>query len=54
VCEANFYSGEYALLKKEKKEAVRLFQLAAQDCPRDFIEWDGAKNELRALGVALQ
>ena len=46
TCEANFYAGEFALLKKDKKEAQRLLQLAAKDCPRGFIESTGAIAEL--------
>jgi len=46
TCEANFYSGEFALLKKDRKEAQRLLQLAANDCPRGFIESTGAIAEL--------
>ena len=36
LCEANFYSGELALLQGAKEEATRLFRLAAADCPRGF------------------
>jgi lipoprotein NlpI len=46
TCEANFYSGELALLKKDGKEAQRLLQLAANDCPRGFIESTAAVAEL--------
>ncbi len=46
TCEANFYSGELALLKKDGKEAQRLLQLAANDCPRSFIESTAAVAEL--------
>jgi lipoprotein NlpI len=46
TCEANFYSGELALLKKDKKEAQRLLQLAAHDCPPSFIESTAAVAEL--------
>jgi lipoprotein NlpI len=38
TCEANFYSGELAFLKKDKKEAQRLLKLAADQCPPSFIE----------------
>ena len=48
TCEANFYSGELALLKKEKPEALRLLKLAANDCPRGFIESTAAIAELIA------
>jgi lipoprotein NlpI len=50
VCEVNFYSGELALLQGTQDEAVRLFRLAAKDCPHGFVEWDGANAELKALG----
>jgi lipoprotein NlpI len=53
LCVANFYSGELALRRSAKDEAVRLFQLAQSDCPHTFIEWDAANAELRvALGAA--
>jgi lipoprotein NlpI len=52
VCEANFYSGEFALQRGVKEEAARLFHLAAADCPRDFVERPAAYAELRALGVS--
>ncbi len=46
TCEANFYSGEFALLKKNRPEATRLFKLAAKDCPLGFIESTAAVAEL--------
>lgn len=49
TCEANFYSGEFALLKKNKKEAQRLLKLAAADCPSSFIESTAAIAELIPL-----
>jgi lipoprotein NlpI len=49
TCEANFYSGELALLKKNKKEAQRLLKLAADDCPPSFIEATAALAELIPL-----
>ena len=52
VCEANFYSGELALRNGAKDEALRLFRMAAADCPKSFNEWDAANAELKALGVA--
>jgi lipoprotein NlpI len=51
VCEADFYSGEFTLRRSAKEEAVRLFRLAAANCPRDFVERPAAYAELRALGV---
>jgi len=49
TCEANFYSGEFALLKKDKKEAQRLLKLAANDCPPSFVESTAAIAELILL-----
>ena len=46
TCEANFYSGEFALLNKNTGEALRLLRLAASDCPRGFIESTAAIAEL--------
>jgi tetratricopeptide (TPR) repeat protein len=46
TCEANFYSGEFALTKKKKQEALPLLKLAARDCPRAFIESTAAIAEL--------
>jgi len=46
TCEANFYSGELALLKKNKKEAQRLLKLAADQCPPSFVETTAAVADL--------
>ena len=47
TCEANFYSGEFALLnKKSKPEATRLLKLAAKDCPLEFVESTAAIAEV--------
>ena len=51
VCEANFYSGELALSKGAKDDATRLFKLAADGCPKNYIEWSAATLELKALGA---
>ena len=48
-CEADFYSGEFALLKKNRQEALRLLRLAASGCPRRFIESTAAIAELIIL-----
>jgi lipoprotein NlpI len=50
ICEANFYGGELALLNGAGGDAVRLLKLAASDCPKTFIEYDGASAELKLLG----
>jgi lipoprotein NlpI len=50
VCEANFFGGELALQQGATQEAVRLFHLAATDCPRSFREYWAATAELQNLG----
>lgn len=52
-CEAHFYSGQYALIQSNRDEAVRLFQAAAKECPRGFIEGIVAAAELKGLGEKL-
>jgi lipoprotein NlpI len=52
VCEVNFYAGEIALLGGAKSEAMRLFKLAAQECPSTWIEREAANAELTALATA--
>ena len=49
TCEANFYSGELALLNKNRKEAQRLLKLAADSCPPSFVESTAALADLIAL-----
>ncbi len=51
VCEANFYSGEWALRQGAKDEAARRFQLAASDCPTTLVERYAAEKELKALAA---
>jgi tetratricopeptide (TPR) repeat protein len=46
TCEANFYSGELALLKNSKQDALRQLRLAASDCPSGFLESTAAIAEL--------
>jgi lipoprotein NlpI len=50
TCEANFYSGEHALIAGNREEAVKLFSVAAKECPRGFLEGIAAAAELKGLG----
>ncbi|MEP6503534.1 MAG: hypothetical protein ABJD97_09400 [Betaproteobacteria bacterium] len=52
VCEAHFYMGEDALLR-QRGDAIALFKLAVQECPKNFHEYEGAQAELRAAGMAV-
>ena len=49
LCEAHFYSGQYALQQGDKPEATRLFRLAAAGCSHEFVEGAAANSELAAL-----
>jgi lipoprotein NlpI len=50
VCEADFFIGELALQQGEQKEAIRLFRIADESCPKDSFQLTAAKDELKALG----
>jgi lipoprotein NlpI len=50
TCEANFYSGEHALIGGDRDAAVKLFSAAAKECPRGFLEGIAAAAELKGLG----
>ena len=47
-CEANFYSGEFALLGKNKQQALQMLKRAASDCARGYVEAVAATAELIA------
>ena len=47
-CEANFYSGEFEMSQKNRAQALGLLRLAANNCPRGFIESTAAIAELIA------
>ena len=50
-CEAEFYVGEYLLLRKETPKALAHFRTARDKCPLDFVEYQGAAAEMARLGV---
>ncbi|APG10806.1 hypothetical protein BKD09_20965 [Bradyrhizobium japonicum] len=52
ICEANFYSAEFALQRGAKEQARRLFGLALADCPPTFVETHAATAQLKALGAS--
>ena len=52
ICEANFYTGELALIRGKKDDAIRLFTAASSDCPLSWSEWESADAELKMLGAA--
>jgi lipoprotein NlpI len=48
-CEANFYLGQWHILRGERDRAVALLKDAQAGCARDFLEYEGAVAELRRL-----
>jgi tetratricopeptide (TPR) repeat protein len=48
-CEADFYIGEGRLIHGDAAGAKPLLQLAADDCPKQFIEYTAARTELDRL-----
>ncbi len=48
-CEYNFYVGEYRVLRGERPQALVLFRGAADECPKDFIEYVPAVLEMKTL-----
>ena len=49
-CEAQFYVGEWHLLRGDRAAAQAALRQAADTCPSTFIEALGAKAELRRIG----
>ena len=51
TCEANFFSGEMALLRGAKNAAEPLLRAAAAECGNNTFVWAHANAELKALGA---
>ena len=49
ICEANFYVGEWQLLHQNAAAAKPMLQIAASNCPHDFVELPAAIAELKRL-----
>ena len=49
-CEAQYYIGEWQLLRDARVEAVTALRFAAETCKKNFIEYYGAIAELKRLG----
>jgi lipoprotein NlpI len=52
TCEANFYTGELALMQGREDDATQLFDIAASQCPKDYDERFAADAELKAFGAS--
>jgi lipoprotein NlpI len=49
-CEAQFYIGEWRLLRGNRPAAIVALKAAAETCPKTFIEYKFAQAELQRLG----
>jgi lipoprotein NlpI len=49
-CEAQFYLGEWHLLRDTKAAATTALRAALNTCPKGFVESEGAAAELKRLG----
>ena len=50
-CEAEFYSGEWHLLRGMRATAATHLRAAADICPKDFFEYRAALAELQRLNL---
>ena len=50
-CEAQFYIGEWHLLRGNRAAAATALQAAADICSKDFFEYKGALAELKRLNL---
>jgi lipoprotein NlpI len=48
-CEANYYLGQWHVIRGEREPAVAHFRAAQDQCPRFFLEYTGAAAELKRL-----
>jgi tetratricopeptide (TPR) repeat protein len=48
-CQAQFYIGEWGLLRKQFTEAAAALRAAAASCPKTRLEYDGAVAEVKRL-----
>jgi rhomboid protease GluP len=48
-CEAQFYVGEWHLLRGDRAAAAAALQLAEGSCPKEFYEYEGAVIEQMRL-----
>jgi hypothetical protein len=49
-CEAQYYLGEWHLLRDERAASIEALRKSVETCPKQFIEFAGAVAELKRLG----
>ena len=52
MCVADFFLGMFQVEKGATPQARELFAAALKECPPQFIEYEGAKQELKRLELA--
>lgn len=50
-CEADFYTGEWHLVRGNTEAAKPLISSAVEHCPKNFIEYSAAQQEAKRLGL---
>ena len=48
-CEAQFYLGQWQLLRGERAAAAKALQAAVDTCPKSFIAFHAASEEIKRL-----
>ena len=48
-CEANFYVGEWHLIRRDREQAYKMLQTAIDSCSKTFYEHDAAITELQRI-----
>jgi len=49
-CEAQYYLGQWLLLRDDRANSIEALRNAVKTCPKDFVEYAGALAELKRLG----
>jgi len=48
-CGAQYYLGQWHILRDAREKSIEALRNAVKSCPKDFIEYAGALAELRRL-----
>ena len=48
-CEAQFYLGQWHLLRDDRANSIKALRNAVKSCPKNFVEYEGALAELKRL-----
>ena len=48
-CEAQYYLGQWLLLRDDRANSIEALRNAVESCPKNFAEYTGALAELKRL-----